>query len=62
MPKFEVPIVYRGLSNFLVTAETPEAARELATARFNDGDTPDLLGNEWEEIERVGEITVVDDA
>lgn len=59
MPNFEVPIVYRGLSNFIVNAETPEAARELAIARFNDGDTPELLGNEWEEIDRVGEITIV---
>lgn len=56
MPKFNVPIVYRGISNYIVEADTPEKAREEAIRQFNDGEvTLYLLGNEWEEIERVGE-------
>jgi hypothetical protein len=54
---YEVPIVYRGQSNFLVLAESPERAAELAEESFKKGKTPDTLGNEWEEIERIGNVT-----
>lgn len=51
--KYEIPIIYRGQVNFIVEAESPEKALEIATQRFNNGDTPDVLGNEWEQIEMV---------
>ena len=57
---YEVPVIYRGQCNFIVTAESPEQAAELAEARFKGGMEPDLLGNEWEEIERVGSVQVVE--
>lgn len=52
---YAVPIVYRGQDNFVVEADTPEQAKELASAKFSDGEPADEMGNEWEEIERVGE-------
>jgi hypothetical protein len=54
MPKpFAVPVVYRGQSNFIVEAETPEEAKRLAEEKFKNGNLPDAFGNEWEEIEKV---------
>jgi hypothetical protein len=61
MTNYEVPIVYRGQSNFIVEANSVEEAREKATDRFINDDTPDILGNEWEVIDRVGAITVVEE-
>jgi hypothetical protein len=54
---FEVPIVYRGQCNYLVPASNKEEAEAIARAKFSAGAAPDDLGNEWEEIERVGTIT-----
>ena len=51
--KFCVPIVYSGLSNFIVEAESEADAVELARAKFNNGETPELLGNESENIESI---------
>jgi hypothetical protein len=59
MNKFEVPIVYRGQCNFIVEAENAEAAKSLAESKFNNGDRPDDLGNEWEEIERIGDAELM---
>lgn len=56
MPKYEVPIVYRGQANFIVEAASAEEAAEKARTKFRSGDAADELGNEWEGIERVGEI------
>jgi hypothetical protein len=56
MPKYEVPIVYTGQCNFIVEASSPDEAREIASSMFNEGERPDILGNEWERIERIGEI------
>jgi hypothetical protein len=56
---YEVPVVYKGQCSFIVEAETPEQAQELAESLFNNGDTPTALGNEWENIERFGEITKI---
>jgi hypothetical protein len=58
--KFCVPIVYKGLSNYVVEADTAEQARELAVAQFNNGEVTDLLGNEWESIEDVLDPEVVE--
>lgn len=60
MPLYEVPIVFRGQDNFLVKADTPEQAADLAWLRFKNGDAPDELGNEWQEPEYVGSVRVVD--
>jgi hypothetical protein len=36
-----------------VEAATPEEATEIAQNRFKNGDQEDMLGNEWEKIERI---------
>lgn len=54
---FEVPIVYRGQLNYLIKTTDKDKAEEFARARYGAGHEADNLGNEWEEIERVGEIT-----
>lgn len=56
MPKYEVPIVYKGQVNFIVAADSKEQADQIARDRFRNNDKADTLGNEWEEIDRVGEI------
>jgi hypothetical protein len=58
--KFEVPIVYKGQANYIVTADSPQEADAIAQAKFHRGETPDTLGNEWETIDRVGEIKPVE--
>ena len=52
--KYAVPVLYRGQCNFLVEADTPEKAEEIAEQKFKNGDKQDTLGNEWEEVERTG--------
>jgi hypothetical protein len=56
MPRFEVPIVYKGQCNFIVEASSIEEAENIARKMFNNGDRPDELGNEWEKIDRIGEV------
>jgi hypothetical protein len=50
-----VPVVYRGQDNFIVEADSPEEAKTKAEAAFKNGDEPDVCGNEWEEVEKIGE-------
>lgn len=57
--KYEVPIVYRGLSTYIVEATSPEEATRKALRKFENGEVADPLGNEWEEVERVGEVEQV---
>lgn len=54
--RYEVPIVYRGQSNYIVWADTKEEAERIARAMFNNNEPPTTLANEWETIERVGDI------
>lgn len=56
--RFYVPIVARRQVNYIVEARTQDEARQAAIDRFNAGSIPDECGNEWEEIERIGEITL----
>lgn len=60
MPKFEVPVVYKGQCNFIVEASSIEEAEKIAEIKFNNGDSPDKLGNEWEKIDRIGEVVPVE--
>ena len=60
MPKFEVPVVYKGQCNFIVEASSIEEAENIAEIKFNNGDSPDGLGNEWEKIDRIGEVVPVE--
>jgi len=46
MPKYEVPIVYVGQSNYIIEAASPEEAEQKARDRFKEGDDPDVLGRE----------------
>lgn len=57
--KYCVPIVYVGLSNFIVEGDSWEDAVSKATDEFNNGGTPELLGNEYERVERVGTVEEV---
>ena len=59
MPKYEVPIVYHGQDTYIVEANSPQEAEAIARAKFNDGDTPEPLGNEWEILDHIGEITLL---
>jgi len=56
MSKYEVGIIYRGLSNFIVEADNKEHARELARAAFINGEPPVIMGNEFERIENVSDV------
>ena len=57
-----IPIIYRGLDNFIVEADSLEQAKELAKAQFNNGEPPVICGNEWEEILEVKDGEEVPDA
>ena len=48
-------MLYRGQCSFIVEADSPAEAKKVAAARFKDGVEPDVLGNESEEVERIGE-------
>jgi hypothetical protein len=54
--KYEVPIIYTGLANFIVEADSPEEAKEKAKLKFNGGEPEDTLGNEWEEFDHFGNV------
>lgn len=51
MPKYEIRIVYRGANTYFVEAENQESAMEKAKARYNNGETGEETGSEFEEIE-----------
>jgi hypothetical protein len=53
MPKFEVAIVYHGQTNYVVNAPDQETAERMAKQRYQECEAPDLLGNEWEEVEKI---------
>lgn len=56
MKKYEVPVIYRGQINYIVKANSKEEAEEIARVLYR-GDTPgDTLGNEWEVIDKLGEV------
>lgn len=57
--KYEVPIVYRGQLNYIIEAESPAQAAEIARNKFANDDKEDILGNEWESIEKIGEIDLI---
>jgi hypothetical protein len=57
--KYEVVVTYRGICTYIVEADTPEAARENASEAFSTGETAPVLGNEWEEIESVGDAHLI---
>jgi hypothetical protein len=57
--KYCVYVLYRGTSNYIVEAATPEEAEEKAREEYANGAMPPLLGNEWEEIENISCIEEV---
>jgi len=59
MPKFCVPVVYTGLSNFVVTAKNKEAAVEAALVKFTNDEAPERIGNEYESIDHYGDVEKV---
>lgn len=60
MHTFEVAVVYKGQCNFIVEAASEEEAEQIAREKFYNGDRPDDLGNEWEEIDRIGDAINLD--
>ena len=60
MNTYEVPIVYHGQENFLVQADTPEEAEEIARQKFYNGDNSQFSASE--RIERFGEIELCEDS
>lgn len=50
MPKFEVTILYTGVSTYLVEADNREAAEEKARVRHLDAGVEDPTCSEWEDI------------
>jgi hypothetical protein len=52
--KYEVPIIYRGMCNFVVEANRESEAIAKAIEAFNEGIRPDLFGNKWEIFDRAG--------
>lgn len=66
MKKLEVPIIYKGMMNFIVEVpenisneQAEELAKSKATQMYANGFVPDSLGNEWESFESFGEIKEV---
>ena len=57
--RFCVPIVARRQVNYIVDTADKAEAEQAAIDRFKEGFYPDVCGNEWEEIERVGTIEPV---
>ena len=53
--RYEVPVVYRGQCSYIIEADSPAEAKKVAEAQFKDGVEPDVLGNESEEVDRIGE-------
>jgi hypothetical protein len=51
--KYEVAIVRREQLNYIVDADTKEEAEDKAKQRYYKAEKPDILGNEWDEIESV---------
>jgi hypothetical protein len=53
MKNYEVNIIYKGQTNYIVKANNEEEATELAEALYKE-DTPGItLGTEYEEIENI---------
>lgn len=61
MTRYEVPIIYRGLSTFIVEANSEKEAAAKAESLFRNGEPAPVLGNEWEEIDSVGEVSKVEE-
>ena len=57
---YEVPIVYKGKCNYIVEASSEQEAEEIARSLWGNGKAPTELGNEWEEIDRIGEIVQIE--
>ena len=62
MAKYCVPVYYIGFSNFIVEADSPQQAIEMAEAKFKNGDEPDACGNEFESIDGFGDVELVEEA
>ena len=60
MPSYEVPIVYKGKCNYIVEASSEQEAEEFARSAWRNGEEPTELGNEWEEIDRIGVVTKIE--
>ena len=59
--KYEVPIIYKGVFNFIVEADSVDDAKDKAFFMFEDGRQPVELGNEWESVESIGEPEPVEE-
>jgi hypothetical protein len=58
---FEVPVCYRGQTNYIVVASSKDEAEKIARARFENGENGDVPIIEFEKIDRIGEIEEIKD-
>ena len=59
--RYCVPIVTRRQLNYLIDADSQAEARDLALREYENGSDGCIeTGSEWEKIERVGEIELVE--
>ena len=59
--EFCVPIVVKSMVNYIVEAASVEEAKQLAKQKWENGISPDDCGNEWEVIDRIGDIEEVEE-
>lgn len=60
MPKYAVPIIYKGLSTYIVEASSPAEAADKARRLYENAD-PEEPCSGWEQVERVGDIEIIPD-
>lgn len=53
MARYEVKIIYRGQSSYIVEAEDEDEAQDAAVSLYHNGDMGHGLGNDWEEVENI---------
>lgn len=60
--KFCVPIIVKSMVNYIVetASASVEEAEQIARQKWENGIPPDDCGNEWEVIDRIGDIEEVE--
>lgn len=56
---FEVPIIYKGLVNFVVKAKSVEEAKAKALEMYGNSYEPTNLGNEFEYVDSIGDTSEI---
>ena len=56
MKKYIVPVIYLGLNNYVVEAESPEEAVKKAKIMYQEDEPPAAFVHDWEEIDHIGDV------